>query len=316
MLSRWSKALQLVRAASVIIVLAAGTGACSGAPDQGSSQGSGNAGSGGLTANDLLSAPVPAACGHKAGRLVNGVQTGIPQNHGSMQLAWLGEGTSARMAFTAFGNLTVLDCNAGGVAWPQIIAFYSQGTALLAWSYLTGFNLPGKEPGENTDVRRIMYRDGGIAVDWSTQDEGDAAARPTLDYSAVLRLSGGKVVATGLTGTTEFPTAEAFTRDLRKGDESAASALAAPGLGLVAATQFRNYPSALTAAPKCYGMNDFFTMPPPLAALIDVGSSTQVQPLPDRVCALASSDPGANWVVLGMRHIGFRQWQVIWMHTA
>lgn len=278
-----------------------------------------------VTANDLLSAPVPAVCTHKAGKLVNGVQPGIPANLGFMELAWLHRGAKAEAAFTAFGQLsadgtgdaaTVLDCNAGGVPWPQVIAFYSPGPTLLGWAYLNEFNLPGIQPQENDYAWHIAYHNGGVAVEWSTQEEGDPAAISSLDYSATLRLSGNKLEASNLIGTTEQPTVDAFLNDLRSGDEEAASHLAAPGAGAEAASQFHSYPSALSATPRCYGLNDSLTMPAPLAALIDSGGPSEVNPDTDRLCALPSSDPGANWVALGMRHTGFRTWKVLWSRAA
>jgi hypothetical protein len=281
-----------------------------------------------VAASDLLSAPVPAVCTHKAGHLVHGVQPGIPAGHGSMQLAWLHGrfrgGATAEAAFTALGDLnndgtgdaaTLLDCNAGGVAWPQVIAFYSHGPTLLGWAYLTDFNLPGIQRQENAYAWRITYHDGGVGIEWSTQDTGDPAAISSLDYSATLRLAGHKIAASSLAGTTERQTVSTFLDDLRRGDQPAASRLAAPGVGAQAASEFRAHPSALAAAPQCYGFNDF-TMPAPLAALVDPGGPAEVSPRPDRLCALPSADPGANWVALGMRHTGFRTWQILWSHTA
>ena len=276
-----------------------------------------------VTMKGLLSAPVPAACTHKAGKLVNGVQPGIPANHGRMALAWLDRGPKTKATLTAFGDLsggergdvaTVLECNAGGVAWPEIVAFYSPGPTLLGWAYLTNFNLPGVRYEENAYAWQITNRHGGIYVEWSTQDEGDPGAVSSLDYSATLRLSGHKIVASNLIGTTEAETANAFLKDLVHGDEAAASRLAAPTVAATAASQFRTFPSALTATLKCYGLND--TMPGPLAAVIDQGELKQISPTPDRLCTLRSTDPGARWIALGMRHTGFRTWQILWSKVA
>jgi hypothetical protein len=311
--------VQLAGAGAAVIVLLVGGLACSSAHLQASPEQQQ-----GITAKGLLSAPVPAVCTHKAGKLVNGAQPGIPANHGSMQLAWLGRGARAKAALTAFGDLssnrggdaaTVLDCNAGGVAWPQVIAFYSPGPTLLGWAYLTDFNLPGMHAQENATAWRVTYHHGGIDIEWSTQNEGDPAAASSLDYSATLRLSGHKIVASNLIGTTEQQTANTFLEDLRHGDQATASRLAAANVGAEAASQFHSFPSTLAATLKCYGLNDMFSMPVPLAALIDEGGPKQVKPSPDRLCALASTDPGAMWVALGMRHTGFRTWKVLWSKT-
>lgn len=281
-----------------------------------------------VTAQELLSAPVPASCRHPAGRLVNGVLPGIPANHGLMQLGWLNNSGLTQSAGTAFGNLNgsetsdaaaVLYCNAGGVSWPDIIAFYAQGQGglkLLAWAYITDFNLPGIQTQENGVIRRIRYQDGAVYAEWSTQDNGDPAAASTLDYSATLRLSGGKIIATNLVGVTERQTVLAFAGDLRAGNTAAADALAAPGVGKQAASLFRSYPSALNAAPTCYGLNDFLTMPTPLANLIDPGGPDQVNQATERLCAFPSTDPGAAWVALGMQRTGWRTWQVLWARSA
>lgn len=281
-----------------------------------------------VTAQELLSAPVPAACEHPAGGLVNGILPGIPANHGEMQLAWLNSSLLSESAGTAFGDLngdgtgdaaTILYCNAGGVSWPDIVAFYAQGQAglrLLAWAYITNFNLPGIQEQENGFVRQIRYQDGTVYAEWSTQDNGDAAATSTLDYSATLRLSGGKITATNLVGVTERQTVLAFASDLRARNMAAADSLAAPGVGEQAASLFRSYPSALNAAPTCYGLNDVFTMPTALANLIDQGGSDQVNPETERLCAFPSTDPGADWIALGMEHTGWRTWRVLWAQSA
>src|SRR5215475_5138589 len=241
-----------------------------------------------------------------------------------MQLAWLHSGAEAQTALTALGDLngdgtgdaaTLLNCNAGGVPWPQVIAFYSHGPTLLGWAYLTSFNLPGIQPQENSFARRITYHNGSVDVEWSTQEDGDPAAVSSLDYSAALRLSGHKIAASDLAGTTEQQTVNAFLNDLRRGDQAAASQLAAPGVGALAASQLRSHPSALAATPRCYGLIDF-SMPASLQALVDAGGPAQVNPNTERLCALPSTDPAASWVALGMRHTGFRTWQILWSQTA
>jgi WD40 repeat protein len=277
-----------------------------------------------VTLSDLLSAPVPAACTHAAGTLAYGVQRALTQDQGFMQLAWLDGGKSAKAELTAFGKLTasnaddaatVLVCNAGGVPWPQIIAFYGPGPKLLGWAYLTSFRLPGKQPGDNTQVNKIAYYNGGVTAEWSTQDSGDPDAISTLDYSADLRLVNGKIVATHLTATTELQTAEKFFSDLRVGKKATAAKLAANGVAAEAMAAFRNTPSALAASLTCYGLNSI-NMPAPVTALTAAGGTSQVSPAPDRVCVLPSSNPGAEWIVLGMRHSGFRKWQVLWLRTV
>jgi hypothetical protein len=126
-----------------------------------------------------------------------------------------------------------------------------------------------------------------------------------------LRLSGHTIVASDLVGTTEQPTLHAFLDGLRRGDRTAASKLAAPGVTVEAANQFRSYPSALAATPTCYGFTDMLSrMPQPLVTLMKDNLGT------DRLCALSTANSSARWITLGMRHTGFRAWQIFWVSTA
>lgn len=132
---------RFVRRASSGAVLLVALAACTGAPGTASAKASKAESSvsdsaDALTAPDLLSAPVPAACNHAAGNLVDGTLPGLPQSQGAMGLAGLNQGTAEEKSLTALGDLagngpvdaaTILSCNAGGVPWPQIIAFYSPG---------------------------------------------------------------------------------------------------------------------------------------------------------------------------------------------
>ncbi len=276
-----------------------------------------------VTFKDLLSAPVPAICEHTAGKLSAGAQPRIPQYEGATELAWLATAQPQRSQLTAFGSLgggirngaaVVLDCNAGGVPWPQVVAFYGPGPTLLGWAYLTNFSLPGKTPGQDTEVWRISYHDEGISAEWSTQDDGDAAATSTLDYSAELRLVDGKVIATGLAGTTELPTAQRFLRDLRTDDEAGAARLATSGVAAAAATQLKGQSAVLSGTLTCFGGTSI-NVPATVAPLLDYGSATAVNPMPDRTCVLPAK-PKWQWVVLGMRHTGFRKWQVAWVRVV
>jgi pimeloyl-ACP methyl ester carboxylesterase len=275
-----------------------------------------------VTPTDLMSAPVPASCRHAAGTLVDGRLPGIPQNQGGMQLRWLGDPASQR-THLALGDLngdghgdaaTVLDCNAGGVSWPEIIALYTAGPKLLGSVGLDSINLPGHSPGENDFVNKMSYSNGAVDVSWVTEQDGDAAATPTLAYSATLRWNGRSIGYSNLTATTEVGTALQFLADLRRGDTSAAAAVAAPGVGADAANQFQSYPNALNAAPDCRGLIDL-NLPASIRDLLDTTPTTEI-PNISRVCILPTSADGTNYVVLGMTSTGFRQWQVSWFRVV
>lgn len=267
-----------------------------------------------VTAASLLSAPVPAACRHKAGRLSGGRLPGIPEIRGVMGLGWVETG-GPRADLLALGDLdgdgtgdaaATLFCNAGGVSWPEIIAFYTHGPTLLGSLSLSDINLPGHQPGENASVHRLRYADGGVVAQWSTQQDGDPGASATLDYTATLRWNGHAVVASGLSAVTERPTVDAFLAALRKHDTAAASALADSGVAAEAANQFRFHPDALAAAPVCYGPNSDF--PPNSAGLGDIGAPEFV--FAERYCLLPTSVDGGGYVVLGMSKSGFQHWRV------
>lgn len=283
-----------------------------------------------ITASSLLSAPVPAACSHQPGTLVNGVQPGIPPVQGSMQLDWLNN-PAAQQNEVAYGDLTgdgnpdvatVLNCNAGGVDWPSILAFYGRsgnGLRLLGSISLGDVNLPGHQPPENANVRRISYADGAIIAQWSTQQNYDAAATSTLDYTGTFRLQGGRIVVSNLTGATEQPVADRFFADLASGNSTDADTIAQPGLAAVALTQLHSAPpdvaAALVSTPTCVGLNAIFDLPSQLAGYIDTGGPT-AEPNTDRMCYVATGDAGFPYAAAGFQHTGFGQWRVTWFHIT
>jgi hypothetical protein len=275
-----------------------------------------------VTAHDLLSAPVPAACQHGAGTLVHGQLPGIAPYQGEMQLAWLNDGRAKSDLF-ASGDLNgngngdaaaVLYCNAGGVSWPEIIAFYTHGPNLLGFRDLSDINLPGPSPGENAAVYRIRYVGGMVEAMWTTQQDGDAAATPTLDYSARLRWDGDRIAVSNLTATTEQKTADLFVASVRNGEVAVAAKLGASGVADTLADQFRSYPIARSAAPQCHGLVDP-DLPQTVYDLVNPGLGPH-EGEAHRLCLLSAGGNGANYVVLGMRHSGLRQWQVAWIDIA
>ena len=266
-----------------------------------------------ITAADLLAAPVPASCRHRAGTLRDGELPGIPEGEGEMMLAWKARPGSRPDDVVALGDLTgdgagdaaaVLYCNAGGVSWPEMVAFYAPGPRLLGAVLLSDVNLPGNEPGSNDFVHRLRYRDGAVLAEWTTQQRGDPSANGTLDYSAALRWDGRRINVSGLTGTTERQVLDRFTAGLAGGG---AERLAAPGAAAQAATLFRTYPAAAGTGARCFGTGTF-DLPPGAADDPVIANSRSA----DRVCLFATGALGTPWIALGMRRTGFRQWRVEW----
>jgi pimeloyl-ACP methyl ester carboxylesterase len=277
-----------------------------------------------VTAADLLSAPVPASCRHEAGDLSNGRLPGIPPQQGEMGLKWVLWSDPARRAdLMVLGDLTgdgvgdaatVLYCNAGGVSWPEMVSFYTHGPTgptLLDTVFLDDVNLPGHEPGENDLVRRLRYRAGAVAVEWTTQQTGDPGAFGTLDYSATLRWNGRKIVVSGLVGTTEQDTVARFMAQVARGELAAAGKLAAPAAVTDASNHLRAYPAAARAQARCYG-RIAFDLPDAVESNPEITNETEAV----RKCLLPTQGSPMSWVVLGMDRTGYRQWRVIWSRLS
>jgi pimeloyl-ACP methyl ester carboxylesterase len=274
-----------------------------------------------VTAADLLSAPVPAYCRHKAGVLRNGKLPGIPPGRGEMGLPWkLWSAPAMQDDLMVLGDLTgdgfgdaatVLYCTAGGVSWPEMVSFYTHGPALLGTVFLSDVNLPGHEPGQNDLVQRLRYHDGAVTVEWTTQQKGDAAASGTLDYSATLRWDGRRIVVSGLTGTTERDAVNRFVAHVARGELTAANQLAAPGVATETSSHLRAYPAAVRAQASCYGRIDF-DLPAAVENDPEIANDTSA----DRLCLLPTRSSSLGWIVLGMRHTEFRQWRVEWSRLS
>src|SRR5262245_7767233 len=91
-----------------------------------------------LKIRDLLRAPVPASCHHKAGRLVGGrLPLTHPAGGADPGFATVLRGRSARfLVKPVLADLTrdgkselsgVLLCSAGGVTWPELVMVYERG---------------------------------------------------------------------------------------------------------------------------------------------------------------------------------------------
>lgn len=278
------------------------------------------------TYQELLSAPVPD-CGHKGGVLTNGIQLGIPVNHGDTALAYKDRGS--RSDLTAFGDFngdgkpdaaTLLDCNAGGVSWPQMLVLYTHkaggGLTLIAHAYLSDFNAPGHTAGENATARLLRTDGHSLYVEFSTQNEGDAAAWSNLDNIATITAMNGNLKATSVSAFTEMPTITSFLADLLRGDTTTAGRLAAPDVASGTASILAGDLSAYRTTPTCRGLNDFFLKGPvSVGQLVDPGAATEVgADTTDRVCYI--SPAAGAFVAFGMHHTGFRQWQVAWVRQV
>lgn len=129
-----------------------------------------------LTAASLLSAPVPALCDFPAGNLVNGtLQASDGANRGSPPAL----GTDME----AFGDLdgdglgdaaAVVNCNEGGVGWPDYVVFWKRGPAgpVLLGAYQMGDAVGDARGG----TQKLTYQPGGTvrveSLDARSFDQG------------------------------------------------------------------------------------------------------------------------------------------------
>lgn len=155
-----------------------------------------------VTAASLESAPVPALCGHAAGTLVNGVQTGIPQGEGAGALVSRPGATGASSRMIAVGDLTgdgvadaaaIFNCYAGGVPWPDQLLFYTAGPTLLGSVFLGDF------VGDARDATQsITYRNGGIDITTRAATPGEGGCCVYQSASLRFTWNGRAIVASDI----------------------------------------------------------------------------------------------------------------------
>lgn len=279
-----------------------------------------------VTEKELLSAPVPASCQHKAGKLKNGTLPGLQDGQGSMDLAWR-VGRQPKKNVLQFGDFTgdgigdaavVLYCYAGGVSWPEIIAFYGRtgsakepvGLRLLAWKYTTDIvDTPG---GQNAFVQSMTPTGNGIRSSWVTQQEGDAGCCPTTTVTATVRLDHGKIIASDVVRETEQPTATKFFAALARGDASAARSVAAADVLTAVQADLDAVPALKAAAatkPTCIGLISL-DQPEPIDTALGIGGyDVPTFSEVNRFCYVAT--PGGEYGVAGLRN-GPDGWRVTW----
>lgn len=152
---------------------------------------------------DLQSAPVPALCNFPAGHLESGK---LPASRGAVgqpptlvtsdNRADVGE-------LIALGDLNgdglgdaagVVNCNAGGVGWPDSIVFWAAGWGGPA--VLGAYQMFEAVGDARHGTTSLTYTDGAVTVESSDSREGDNACCPTGRARVTLEWDGRDVVAT------------------------------------------------------------------------------------------------------------------------
>ncbi|WIB68671.1 hypothetical protein DEI93_06465 [Curtobacterium sp. MCBD17_035] len=156
----------------------------------------------------LQDAPVPALCGHTAGRLVHGRLPAQPAHAGTVALSSLvGEGRS-EAALTSVGSLegagshdvvAGLYCDAGGVPWPEVVGVWrwTSGTSLQFVSVYA----PEQLSHNVVSLHSTVVSGATIDVAWTGPAPGKDDADGSEHSSAVLTLRGGQLVASGYRST-------------------------------------------------------------------------------------------------------------------
>ena len=153
-----------------------------------------------VTAAALRSAPVPKLCVFPAGRLVNGVLPGQPPSAGIPPTLVTGSGGAPLAAFGdldgrgAADGAAAVNCNAGGVSWPDNIVFWS---ASVDGPKVLGAYQMGDAVGDaRNGTTRITYGKGGVVVDTLAARPGEGGCCVSGRARVTLEWDGGKVVAT------------------------------------------------------------------------------------------------------------------------
>lgn len=148
-----------------------------------------------VRAKDLLSAPIPAACTHPAGRLKNGSLPGLGPSEGFATIDITGRTTVPPAIGDVTGDgvadaVAMLHCSAGGVDWPQILLLYTSGTKLLA-----SVDLSNLTPAEHAAPVLLRISKRAVIVEWQTHDGCCSNSR---FWGATFRWQPGKLLAKGL----------------------------------------------------------------------------------------------------------------------
>jgi hypothetical protein len=158
-----------------------------------------------LSAADLQSAPVPALCNFPAGRLVGGRLPGQPSSLG--EPPYLPGGLVGRSAadLVALGDLdgngigdaaAVVNCNAGGVGWPDYIVFWKRGANGPA--VLGAYAMVDAVGDARSATSTLTYENGAVVVDTAAARDFDAACCPSGRARVTLTWDGAHVVASDI----------------------------------------------------------------------------------------------------------------------
>jgi pimeloyl-ACP methyl ester carboxylesterase len=154
-----------------------------------------------VTAAALRSAPVPALCVFPAGRLVGGVLPGQPASAGIPPTL---VNNSGGAPLAAFGDLdgrgaadaaAAVNCNAGGVSWPDHVVFWAAGRD--GPTVLGAYQMGDAVGDARNGTTRITWTKGAtVVVDTLAARPGDGGCCASGRARVTLKWDGKNVVAT------------------------------------------------------------------------------------------------------------------------
>ena len=159
-----------------------------------------------LSAADLMSAPVPPLCNFPAGRLVDGQLPGQPASAGQPPTLVTNAAEDGSADLVALGDLdhqgaadaaAIVNCNAGGVGWPDHIVFWSASTNGPA--VLGSYDMVEAVGDARSGTLRLTHQsDGSVVVDSLDAREFDFGCCVTGRARVTLEWDGRQVVATDI----------------------------------------------------------------------------------------------------------------------
>lgn len=250
--------------------------------------------------SELLQAPVPTACEHPAGRLVNGELPGVPEGQGGVGLDRRNVVLGRLVPGGGRGAVAGLLCNRGGVSWPEVLVFYNERLKLIHHVNLFSITHGGRE-----SIRRLSLANGVTTVQvQAIAQPGDISSGSA---SALLKFAWNakrkKIVLTSRTMYTERAAAKGFIDALRSGDANTARRYAAPSVVSEIFQVFAHLSSSVrrtTRLGRCVGV---LTDPAAGGSFVDDG----------RGCEITIQASGIRFTTIGL-HMTPSSWRT-WRAT-
>jgi hypothetical protein len=245
-----------------------------------------------VTKAELEDAWVPAMCGHPAGYLVDGElpEDDDPLNGG----VWLGRTVTGQLGPDGGSwGIAQLQCNAGGVSWPDTVAFYAPNGSLHRSFYLYDITHGGREGvgllslhGRTASVRVV-----GIEQAGDPSCCGTKSAMVTFGWSKKEE----RVVVTGKRYYSERPVAVRLVKALNRKHFGTVRKLATRTMA-ADLKSMRTWANSRFRLQGCFGLLD---------ERFPFGYDV------DRACRVrVSNHYGSYRYTLGMDQRGWRTWRV------